>query len=89
MWTRSKSKAAKEAQKFRKLGTPKRKTLIKSRSLSSISTLGSSFKSIPFSLSNISILPKMANLAPNIYPTWDNGVSLALVVLHNILDKHV
>ena len=85
MWTSSKSKIAKEVLQFRGLGIPKRNTLIKSRSLGSISTLGSSFNLVPFSLPSIIILPRMANTTPNIYPTWENGVLLALATLHDIL----
>ena len=29
----------------------------------------------------------MANLAQNIYPAWNNGVPLALTVLHDILEN--
>ena len=84
MWTRSKSKEAKEVPKFKELGTPKRKTLIKSRSLSNINALKSSFKLVPSSLPNTTIAPKMANLVPNIYPAWNDGVPLALAILHDI-----
>ena len=85
MWTRSKTKEMKEAPNFRTLDAPKRKTLIKSRSLSSINNLESSFKSVPFNLHIKTNLPKMANPTQNIYPTRDNGVPLALAMLHDIL----
>lgn len=85
MWTRSRIKVAKEAIYFRTLDTPKRKILIKSKSLSSINNLESSFKLVPFNLHIKTSILKMANLAHNIYPAWDNGVPLALVALHDIL----
>lgn len=83
MWTRSKSKDNKEVLDFKELGTSKRKTLIKSRSLGSINTLESPFKLVPFNL-HTRIASKMASLALNIYLAWDNGVPLALVALHDI-----
>ena len=63
MWTRSKSKVAKEALDFKSLDAPKRKTLIKSKSLNRIESLNSSPKTIPFNLHTKTIIPQMANLA--------------------------
>jgi len=68
MWTRSKTRAAKEAPDFRTFDTPKRKTLIRSKSLNSISTLKSFTKPEPFNLHTRSTSPKMANPTQNIYP---------------------
>lgn len=84
MWTRSKFKAAKEAPNFKTLDAPKRKTLIKSKSFSSINNLESSPKIVPFNLHTKVFFLQMANLTQNIYPTWDNGVPIALAVLHDI-----
>lgn len=85
MWIRSKSKAAKETPKFRELDVPRRNTLIKYKSLSSINTLKASLTVVPSSPLNIIVTPKMANPIPNIYPTWDDGVPLTLAILHEIL----
>jgi len=63
---------------------PKRKTLIKSKSLNSISTLESFSKPEPFNFHIKNTSPKMANPAQNIYPAWDNGVPIALAMLHDI-----
>lgn len=87
MWIRYKSKAAKKAPKFRELIVLRRKTLIKSKSLSNINILKVSFTSVPVSPPNIIIAPKMANPIPNIYPAWNDGVPLSLVVLHDILSN--
>ena len=84
MWTRSRTRATKEALDFRMLDAPKRKTLIKSKSLSSINNLESSFKLVPFNLHIKMNLPKMVNPTQNIYPAWDNGVPLALAMLNDI-----
>jgi len=84
MWTRSKSKAAKEALDFKSLDAPKRKTLIKSKYLNSIESLKSSPKPVPFNLHTKTVVPQMANPVQNLYPTWDNGVPIALAVLHDI-----
>jgi len=85
MWIRSKFKVAKKAPKFRELDVPRRKTLIKSISLSNIDTLKASFTPVPISPPNIIVNSKMAKPIPNIYPTWNDGVPLALVVLHDIM----
>ena len=84
MWTRSRTRAAKEAPNSKTLDAPKRKTLIKFKSLSSINNLEPSFKPVPFNLHIKSNPPKMVNLAQNIFPTWDNGVPLSLAMLHDI-----
>lgn len=84
MWTRSRTRATKEASDFRILDDPRRKTLIKSKSLSSINNLASSFKPVPFNLHIKTNFCKMANPAQNIYPAWENGVPLALAMLHDI-----
>jgi len=84
MWTRSKSKVAKEAPDFRTLDAPKRKTLIKSKYLSSINNLESSPKPVPFNIHTKTIFLIMANLAQNIYLAWDNGVPIALAMIHDI-----
>ena len=55
MWTRSKSKVAKEVLEFKELGVPKRETLIKSKSLSNIRTLVTSYKIVPFHLPNMAM----------------------------------
>ena len=68
MWTRSKSKEAKEALDFKTLNAPKRKILIKFKSLSSIDNLESSPKPVPFNLHTKIVFPQMANPAQNIYP---------------------
>jgi len=84
MWNRSKSKVAKEAPDFKTLDAPKRNTLIKSKSLSSINNLESSPKPIPLNIHTKMIFVQMANPNENIYPTHDNGVPIALVMLHDI-----
>ena len=84
MWTRSKTKVVKEDPNFKTLDAPKRKTLINSKSLSNINNLESSFKPIPFNLHIKTNLSKMANPAQDIYLAWDNGVPLALAMLHDI-----
>lgn len=61
MWTRSRIRATKEDSNFRTLDAPKRKTLIKSKSLSSINNLEFYFKLVPFNIL------KMANPSQNIY----------------------
>ena len=85
IWTKSKSKVAKEALDFRTLNAPKRKTLIKSKYLSSINNLESSPKLIHFNLHTKTIFLRMANPVQNIYLAWDNGVPIALAVLHDSL----
>lgn len=84
MWTRFRIKEAKEALDFKIFDAPKRNTLIKSKFLSSINTLESSFKPEPFNLHNKAHPSKMANQAQNIYLAWDNGVPITLDVLHDI-----
>jgi len=84
MWTGSKSKAAKEAPNFKSLDVPKGKTLINSKYLSTIDNLESFPKPVPFNLHTKIIFLQMANLAQNIYPAWDNGVSIGLAMLHDI-----
>jgi len=74
----------KETLYFKSLKAPRRKTLIKSKSLNSIESLESSPKLVPFNLHTDTISPQMANPAQNIYPTWDNGVPIALAMLHDI-----
>lgn len=84
MWTRYRSNVVKEALKFRELDVLRRKTLIKSKSLNSIKILKASLIPIPINPPSITITPKMENPIPNIYPMWDDGVPLALTVLHEI-----